>query len=119
MTYKELFVKYPKLYSKLSYFECDIGWFSLIDELSKNIEAINEKYSNSEHMITAAQVKEKFGGLRFYVDSYGISNEDYETCTKLISEAENLSYTICEMCGTTPASVTKTRWIRTLCDKCR
>jgi RNA polymerase-binding transcription factor DksA len=59
----------------------------------------------------AAQVKEKFGGLRFYMTS------ENDEIRKLISEAEALSYETCEECGK-PGEERDTRWIRTLCDHC-
>ena len=45
-------------------FEHDVGWYDLLDELCANIQQIMDKYNID---VTAAQVKEKFGGLRFYV----------------------------------------------------
>ena len=40
------------------------GWYKLIDELCTGIEKIMNKHNLD---VTAVQVKEKFGGLRFYV----------------------------------------------------
>lgn len=57
------------------------------------------------------QVKEKWGGLRWYVgDAPGIVH-------KRIEEAEALSYTICEECGK-PGKPRKGGWVKTLCDHC-
>lgn len=120
LSYDELLVKYPKLYAKLPYFECENGWINLIDELSKKLEEINNKYPNFEDRIYAVQVKQKFGGLRFYCYSTDkIAKEDYELKDKLIEEAEKASFTVCEVCSK-PATPIKTRgWISTLCDQCR
>ena len=61
----------------------------------------------------AAQVKQKLGGLRFYMN---YSNEKME---KLISKASQKSYKICEDCGEEGKLRTENRrWTRTLCDKC-
>lgn len=60
----------------------------------------------------AVQVKEKFGGLRFYVDG---ASERHQT---LIQFAENMSYTICETCGK-PGKPTTGGWITTLCKEHR
>lgn len=46
------------------------GWYDLINKLCFDIEKIMEK---NNVIVTAVQVKEKFGGLRFYVD---ISDSD-------------------------------------------
>ncbi len=120
MTYDVLLIKYPKLYSDLPYFDTDIGWLPLIEELSKNLEAINNKYEDIEDKIYAIQVKQKFGGLRFYVyHSENISEEDKDISEKLIEQAQKASYTICESCSN-PASSNKSvgGWIVTMCDKC-
>lgn len=120
LSYDELLAKYPKLYAKLSYFECDNGWIGLIDELSKKLEEINNKYPNFEDRIYAVQVKQKFGGLRFYCYSTdNICKEDYELKDRLIEQAEKASYTICEMCSKPAKSVNSRGWISTLCDQCR
>lgn len=58
------------------------------------------------------QVKEKFGGLRFYVS--GATREIRD----VIDRAEACSYTVCERCGE-PGTVRSNRsWILTLCDAC-
>jgi hypothetical protein len=120
LSYDELLVKYPKLYADLPYFECEDGWIGLIDELSKKLEEINNKYADFEERIYAVQVKQKFGGLRFYCyTTDNIRKEDHELKDKLIQQAESASYTICEMCSS-PATQTKSGgWIMALCEECR
>lgn len=55
------------------------------------------------------QVKEKFGGLRFYVNGAIDKHWDY------IHFAESMSYRICEECGS-PGKTYTNGWHRTLCD---
>lgn len=86
------------------YFDCDEGWYPLIQRLIEDLI----KLGWDKHV---TQVKEKFGGLRFYVNS----------CTRemmdRISEAEKESYSICEECGE-PGELRKDLgWYFTLCDK--
>jgi hypothetical protein len=58
------------------------------------------------------QIKEKFGGLRFY---YSGGDNEISGMTRL---AESLSYKICEKCGTT-LNVGQTKgWIYTCCWDC-
>ena len=57
----------------------------------------------------ASQVKEKFGGLRFYVNGATDKHWNY------ISVAENMSYRTCEECGA-PGKRYTDGWHRTLCD---
>lgn len=58
---------------------------------------------------TAIQVKEKFGGLRFYTN--GTSDENYN----YISFAESMSYYTCCKCGA-PGKTYTDGWHITLCD---
>lgn len=69
---------------------------------------------DKNRQVIAEQIKEKFGGLRFYVDNA----DDY--VNGLISMAESMSYGICENCGTNQnVSQNKDGWISTLCEGCR
>lgn len=60
----------------------------------------------------ASQVKEKFGGLRFYVDGGTDKHHAY------ITFAEAMSYTICEECGATKNVYQTTGWVHTTCVPC-
>lgn len=57
----------------------------------------------------AVQVKEKFGGLRFYVQA--ATDKHYN----FISFAESMSYRTCEMCGA-PGKTYTNGWHTTLCE---
>jgi len=84
-------------------FECSEGWYPLIQELIEDLIKLGW-----DKQVT--QVKEKFGGLRFYIS--GGSTEIYDR----ITEAETKSYTICEECGA-PGELRKDLgWYFTLCD---
>lgn len=113
-----LIQKYPNIFSKLKYFECGDGWFDLIDKLCFLLdqESKNESYGLPEadamlNYPVASQVKEKFGGLRFYV--YGGS----EKMQGMISMAENFSFKICDGCGNKGSRRGKA-WVYTMCDSC-
>lgn len=93
----------PKITS-CNFFDVDAGWYLLIKNLIDELIKLGW-----DKKIT--QVKEKFGGLRFYIN--GGSNEIYEK----INEYEKLSYNICELCGEKGELRTKIRWFTTLCDK--
>lgn len=56
------------------------------------------------------QVKEKFGGLRFY------TAKGHLIVDPAISLAEKRCETICEICGE-PGKQRNLSWIKTLCDK--
>ena len=61
----------------------------------------------------ASQVKEKFGGLRFYMTCG--TDEIFD----LIDEASEASYKTCEECASGDATQNDVGWIRTLCVPCR
>jgi len=68
--------------------------------------------SNRYPQIVAVQVKEKFGGLRFYVKN--ASKRQYA----VISFVESLSYYTCEKCGSMKDIGRTDGWITTLCKNC-
>jgi hypothetical protein len=90
-----------------------IGWYNLIYTLTncidRRLEHLNKDGGNRKVII--AQIKEKFGGLRYYTDGYIDEQMD-----GMIDFAESLSYTICEECGA-PGKLRGGGWMRTLCDK--
>lgn len=54
--------------------ECPIGWYHILDQLCTALEFHNLEFIRNYNLaIVADQVKEKFGGLRFY---YSICNVD-------------------------------------------
>lgn len=72
-------------------------------------EAKAKLYEETVKVPTASQVKEKFGGLRFYVDGANCEHHNY------ISFAESMSYRTCETCGS-PGKTYTDGWHSTLCD---
>jgi hypothetical protein len=88
------------------------GWRPLVRGLDANLRDIDPNY-------VIGQVKEKFGGLRFYVDSAPEDEDSHAEFYKLIHDAEELSFRICEDCGTVGKyGKTNDFWIRTLCPLC-
>ena len=126
---KKLFEKHPDIFSysreegsnesiRLDGICCGDGWYGLIDSLCSALEDWMDPKQCSPSIsppVHAAQVKEKFGGLRFYFDG---GNSD---AASMIDAAERMSYHICEGCGTTDEVETKSDrgWVSTLCRKCR
>lgn len=97
-------------------FEHGDGWFNIIWELSEALEdALStdgpSQHTDAEEPFNVEQVKEKFGGLRFY------TNWETKKIRDLIMKAEKKSYKTCERCGE-PGKQRDGGWIVTLCDKC-
>jgi len=107
--------------------ECGEGWKDLYQPLLDLCECKG---------IQVLQVKEKFGGLRFYIEwgpeAEGLGYDLY----RIITAAERASYHTCEMCGedgytgfsmplgdpiykVTRGPSSKSGWIKSLCDPCR
>ena len=91
--------------------ECGKGWFDLLKPIFEYIESYNKDDSNKEK-IEVLQVKEKFGGLRFYTNFQ--TNELY----RLIEEAELKADNTCELCGSTDKVGKTLGWITTCCEEC-
>lgn len=82
-----------------------------ISNWRSNLEFIYVE-SNRYPQVVATQVKEKFGGLRFY--ERGASERQYA----VISFVESLSYNTCEKCGSMKDIGRTEGWISTLCKDC-
>ena len=123
----KLFNKYPKIFRQKDLskqetcmcwgIECGDGLYWLIDQLCSNLQFNTDKNNSGANegnypQIEATQVKEKFGGLCFYVQS--ATDKQYA----MISFAQNLSYDICHKCGTTKHVGHTQGWIYTECKDC-
>lgn len=81
----------------------------LCKELQEELERVNFV---DEYQII--QVKEKFGGLRWYTGGVPVDSKLNEIAEKY----EDLSYTTCICCGK-PAQWLSTGWINPYCDDCK
>ena len=114
---QKLTQKYPSIFAQTDLpptqslmcfgLECGDGWYSLIDFLCKRLVSMNK-----ENDCQAVQVKEKYGGLCFYVVS--ATEEQWD----IIQEIEALSYYVCEKCGSMDNVQQTGGWIQTRCNKC-
>lgn len=109
-------------------FECDKGWYPLLNSLFEKIDKIvnpnifikvfriikgfilRKKLSYSGFEVI--QVKEKFGGLRVYTN---FSTDEIEN---LIGEAEKKADKTCEICGRPGCLCSNGGWLKTMCEGC-
>jgi len=94
-------------------FAVGAGWYPILEILCSNIQHHldwKEKQGNPVQQVTVSQIKEKFGGLRFYYD--GGDDE----ISGMVRMAEAWADASCEECGA-PGKSRNGGWIRTLCDK--
>ena len=80
------------------------GWMPIAIELDEKLAEVNPDY-------TIEQIKQKFGGLRYYV-----ANIDYYKINDLIEAAYHKAEVTCEMCGE-PGKLVNHGGMRTLCEK--
>lgn len=82
------------------------GWLPVLDRLCDDIEQLGWDKG-------IAQIKEKFGGLRFYARG---SSPPGVQCR--INAAERESLKVCEHCGKA-GRLGGDGWVKTLCESCR
>ena len=108
-----------------------IGWTPIVKRLDKDLAKIDRRYE-------IHQIKEKFGGLRYYYDlsQSFISRYPFlwrtplywlvekrrdrkrNKMNALVLQAEEVCWHTCEACGSTEGVTTSGGWIQTLCAKC-
>lgn len=112
--------QYPKMFSQ-AYGGIAVGegWWPIIESLCNQIhhyvewkQEQKEKYNRGEGCpdVIVRQIKEKFGGLRFYYDGGD------DRVTGMVIMAESWADHSCEKCGK-PGIRRSGGWIRTLCDE--
>lgn len=126
---EELCAKYPKIFANRHGdmketlmcwgFECGDGWYKILDSLCRQIQSHidwkNEQRDRFQRgngctQVVAVQVKEKFGGLRFYYDGGD------DAIDGMVRMAESWAANTCETCGES-GTIRHGGWIRTLCDR--
>jgi hypothetical protein len=107
-----LHTKFPAMFSgRYGGIACGSGWWPMIEKLCGVIQSHIDHSKGKCPQVVVDQVKEKFGGLRFYI------NEGSDEIFKKINSSENKSYEICETCGEKGNMRTDIGWYRTLCNK--
>jgi hypothetical protein len=91
------------------------GWVPILERRAVDLKALGWNGG-------VDQIKEKFGGLRFYLTPHAIPEMHREAASARISQAMQESYKTCEQCGTTEQVTTGyspgRSWIDTLCTGC-
>ena len=108
------------------------GWQPIVQQLDKDLAKIDRNY-------TIDQIKEKFGGLRYY---YHLSqsfifrypflwrtplyvlverhrDRKRNKMKALVLQAEKVCWNTCEACGSNEGVTTSGVWSKTLCAQCR
>ncbi len=79
---------------KYLFASCGDGWKKIIRNTDEKLKYIDPEY-------TIAQIKEKFGGLRYYYDNSFESYDDIrrEIMDDIVRAAEHEASRTCELCG--------------------
>ena len=110
---KRMEERFPKMFAEpYGGFCCGEGWWPIIESLCSNIQHyLNWKNKESEIVpqVIVRQVKEKFGGLRFYYDGGD------DRINGMVRVAESWADHTCEDCGNKATRQT-TGWIKNVCN---
>lgn len=87
---EQLYTRYPLIFAQHPQIGVFDVWFDLLDSLCYSLQT---ETSNRGPQVVASQVKEKFGGLRFYA---GPCNDAQRG---MIDMAQKMSFHVCEVCG--------------------
>ena len=115
---------------------CGSGWDPILEKLSYQLESLNVRYAKPWGVkVVSAQVKEKYGTLRFYFDCHieGIEENTREQEVMLryvqdladdyVRQAEKDCFNVCELCGETIGTPEHPRcetlgWVKYVCRNC-
>ena len=86
-----------------------VGWQPIVRELHAKVLEIDPD-------IEVEQIKEKFGGLRYYFTSrFAFPSDENDQINALVAAAEAKCDVTCEDCGEVGSRVSISGWLRTLC----
>lgn len=126
ITTDQLIKKYPKIFQDyegnpgmVNWHGVPGGWLPAIDTLCGCIQSYVDnhvRYTKDgkirPQQVTCSQMKEKFGGLRFYTNGHD------ELVDGMISMAEFICDHTCQVCGSQNNIGRTQGWISTLCESC-
>ena len=106
---------YPKMFAEpYGGFAVGAGWWPIIESLCANIQSHTDWWNKNREtrpvveQVVVEQIKEKFGGLRFYYTGGD------DQISGMVRMAEAWADRSCEECGA-PGTAGGKGWIRTLC----
>lgn len=126
MTIEELINKYPKIFEdyednpdRVNWYGLPKGWISVMDKLCGCIQSYIDNHVTytkdgkyRPQQVTCSQMKEKFGGLRFYTNGHD------QVVEGMISMAEHMCYNTCDECGSEEDLGVTSGWVSVKCRKC-
>ena len=114
---KKMEEKFPKMFEgKYGGFAVGPGWWPILESLCANIQNHIDWWNKNRQdrpvveQVVVEQIKEKFGGLRFYYQGGD------DTVHGMVRMAESWADKHCEECGK-PGTRRSGGWLKTLCDE--
>lgn len=114
---KGLESKYPKMFSHpYGGVAVGPGWWPIIEVLCANIQSHIDWWNTNRGdrlivpQVVVEQIKEKYGGLRFYYQGGD------DQISGMVRMAEAWAYRSCEDCGA-PGKSRSGGWVKVLCDQ--
>ena len=113
----DLYKKYSKVLNGPLYPEIADGWSSLVEDFLEEMQNASGCYR--EGTVLVSDIKEKFGGMRIYVE-YHLPSEDITDFEKIVSKYEKLSIRTCSSCGDEQHKMHERKgyWDIVICESC-
>ena len=127
MTIEELIDKYPKIFEdyegnpgRVNWIDLPHGWVSVVDKLCGSMQSYIDNHVTFSGVsdefrpkqVTCFQMKEKYGGLRFYTNGHD------HVVQGMIDMAEYICSNTCQQCGSEQDLGVTSGWITILCRTC-
>ena len=111
----KMYLQYPIVMRNVTIgFDCPKHWRGPVQEAIAGLEKIAKSTDPSLRIV---QVKEKFGGLRIYVESTTTEKHPSDNINMIISYAENKCHNICINC--VEHGEHSVAWGRRTCSQCK
>ena len=127
-TLDKLIEHYPIVFKhldKTGYHNLPAGWYKIMNRLCSELSVILEEAlevnpeTPEEPLFSVLQVKEKFGGLRFYYMMNTKDDELYRRIQTAVDNAEDTSYSTCQITGNIGVLCKDGSHFMTLCEESR
>jgi hypothetical protein len=104
-------MNYKEFLSNVGYWECEPGWYPMINDLKEELIALDEEGFLPENF-EISQLKQKYGELTIYTSG------TTDILEQLLSRYTLVSRHICEMCSRYGKLRILNGWIMPLCNSC-
>jgi hypothetical protein len=117
MNLNKLLEMHPRVIDHSFFPQIDLGWEHLVEEFIEEIDEAAKQFKDGSVYVT--DIKEKFGGMRIYVE-YDLPDQEILEFEKIVSKYEHLSLKTCTVCSSEEKQMHKRRgyWDIVICEEC-